>query len=62
MVMDQPVIDYGSKDKKSEKSMIGTKAEEEEMDALTEAWMKNRQGESFVGKTVNLGDFVRGNV
>ena len=60
--MDQPVVDYGGKNKKSDKSMIGTKAEQEEMDALTEAWMKSRNGESFVGKKVNLGEFVKGNI
>ncbi len=62
MVMDQPVVDYGGSSKKSEKSMIGTKEEQDEMDSLAEAWLKKRKGESFVGKKVNLGDFVRGNI
>lgn len=58
MVMDQPVIDYGGKDKKRG-SMMASRAEVEALDELTEAWEKKRQGRSFVGKKVDLNDFLK---
>ena len=38
--------------------MIATKEEVDEMNALTEAWEKKRQGKSHVGKTFSLNDFL----
>lgn len=57
MVMDQPVMTY-KKDKKSSKSLFGTKAEVDEMEQLTDAW-EARHKESMVGKKINLGEFLR---
>lgn len=67
MLIDQPVIDYGSKDKssgkgKGKKSMIATKKEEDEMKALVEAWKKDRNGQTYAGKTFSLNDFMEGKV
>ena len=61
MVSDQPVIDYNYKDRKGG-SMMANKAEIQELDDLTAAWEKKRQGKRFVGQTVDLGDFVKGNI
>ena len=60
--MDQPVIDYNSKDKKGKRSMIATKREEDEMKELVEAWKKDRNGKSYAGKTFSLRDFMDGKV
>lgn len=60
MMMDQPVIDYGTEKKKG--SMMATKSEVEELDALQAAWEAKRQGRSFVGQKVNLNDFVKGSI
>ena len=62
MVMDQPTIEYNVKDKSKKKSMIATKAEEQEMQDLVREWEKNRNGKSYVGKTFSLGDFIEGKV
>lgn len=63
MAMDGPVLDYGNNKKKGgKKSMIATKEEENEMKALVEAWNKDRQGKSYVGKTFSLNDFMNGKV
>ncbi len=62
MMIDQPTIEYINKDKKKRKSMIATKQEADEMNALQEAWDKKRQGKSYVGKTFSLNDFVIGKV
>ena len=62
MIMDQPVIEYNTKDKKGKKSMIATKEEEDEMKELVEAWNKDRNGKSYVGKTFSLNDFMDGKV
>lgn len=59
MIIDMPLIDYNFKKNNGKKSMIATKAEEEEMDALQKAWDNKRNGRSFVGKTVNLNEFVQ---
>ena len=55
MVMDQPVIDYGGKKKGS---MMATRSEVAELDELTSAWENSRGGMTFVGKKVNLDEFV----
>lgn len=57
MLADQPVIDYGSTDKKNERSMFGTREEYDEMEALTAAWEAQNK-ESMVGKKVNLSEFM----
>ena len=61
MVMDQPVIDYGSKGKKKG-SMMASRSEVESLDELTEAWKNKRQGRSFVGQKVKLDEFLKENV
>ncbi len=62
--MDQPVIDYNAndKDRKGKKSMIATKKEEEEMNELVAAWKKDRNGQTYAGKTFSLNDFMEGKV
>lgn len=62
MIMDQPVVDYNTKDSKGKKSMIATKKEEEEMKELVEAWKKDRNGQNYAGKTFSLNDFLEGKV
>jgi len=57
MVMDQPMIDYG-KDKKRG-SMMATKSEVQALDDLTEAWEKKRNGRTFVGRKVDLNEFLK---
>ena len=57
MVADQPVIDYGKTKKRG--SMMANKSEVDELDALTSAWEKKRNGRSFVGQTVDLNDFLQ---
>ena len=42
--------------------MMANKSEIQELDDLTAAWEKKRKGKSFVGQTVDLGDFVKGNI
>jgi hypothetical protein len=60
MVMDSPVVDYGSGKKKE---MGNTKADVEEMDALAEAYAKRKAQEgSMVGKTFSLDGFLKGGV
>lgn len=61
MTMDQPVVDYGGKDKKKG-SMMATKSEVQELDDLQAAWEKRRQGKRFVGQKVNLSEFVNGKI
>ncbi|MCR5533721.1 MAG: hypothetical protein K6F47_00880 [Bacteroidaceae bacterium] len=61
MVSDLPVVDYNYDSKKSS-SMMANKAEIQELDDLTAAWEKKRQGKRFVGQKVDLGDFVKGNI
>jgi hypothetical protein len=51
------VIDYGSTEKKNERSMFGTREEYDEMEALTAAWEAQNK-ESMVGKKVNLSEFM----
>ena len=60
MIADQPVIDYSGGKKKG--SMMATRSEVDALDELTEAWEQKRQGKSFVGQTVNLDEFVKGEV
>ena len=60
MVCDQPVISYGKSKKKG--SMMASKSEVAELDALQEQWEKKRNGRTFVGETVNLDEFVQGKV
>lgn len=62
MLIDQPTIEYNTKDKKGKKSMIATKQEEDEMKELVEAWKKDRNGKSYAGKTFSLNDFMAGKV
>ena len=60
MVMDCPVIDYGSGKKKE---MGNSKADVDEMDALAEAYAKRKEKEgTMVGKTFSLDGFVKGTV
>lgn len=60
MVMDGPVIDYGSGKKKE---MGNTKADVDEMDALAEAYAKKKAQEgTMVGKTFSLDGFMKGMV
>ncbi len=61
MVSDQPVIEYNYKERKGG-SMMANKAEIQELDDLTSAWEKKRNGKSFVGQKVDLNDFVKGNI
>lgn len=62
MMMDGPVIDYGYDKKKDGKSMILSQDESDELQELVAEWEKDRQGESFVGKTFSLDDFMAGKV
>lgn len=62
MIMDHPVIDYNYKKNKGKKSMIATKAEENEMKELVDAWKKDRGGKSYTGKTFSLNDFMEGKI
>lgn len=62
MLMDQPTIEYDTKDNKGKKSIIATKQEEDEMKSLVEQWKKDRNGKSYVGKTFSLNDFMAGKV
>lgn len=39
--------------------MMATKGEVNELDELTEKWKKSRNGRSFVGKKVDLNDFLQ---
>jgi len=59
MVIDQPVISYKT-DKK--KSMMASRAEVNELDALTDAWEKKRKGKNFAGKKLNLNEFLNNGV
>lgn len=60
MVMDQPVISY--KDDKKKRSMMASKSEVNELDALTEAWQKKRGGKTFVGGQFSLDEFVKNKI
>ncbi len=60
MVMDQPVISY--KDDKKKRSMMASKSEVNELDALTEAWQKKRGGKTFVGEQFSLDEFVKNKI
>ncbi len=61
IITDQPVIDYNfKKDKK--RSLIASKKEEDELEALDKAWAEKRNGRTYVGKTFSLNDFVAGNL
>ena len=62
MVMDQTKIEYDIKNKKGKKSMIASKAEENEMKELVDAWKKDRGGKSYAGRTFSLNDFMEGKV
>ena len=62
MVMDQPVIDYNCKKNNGRKSMMATKQEMEELEALQKAWDKKRNGRTFAGKKISLNDFVNGKI
>ena len=60
MVMDQPVIDYGSK---KEKGMGNSRADKQEMDDLAEAWAQKKASEgSMEGETFSLSGFMKGEV
>lgn len=58
MVMDQPVIDYNTKGKKKG-SMMASRSEVDSLNNLSEAWKEKRKGQSFVGKKVNLDEFLK---
>lgn len=64
MLIDQPVIEYNRKESETKRnnSIIATKQEEEEMKELVEAWKKDRNGKTYVGKTFSLNDFMEGKV
>jgi len=62
MIADQPTIEYNYKKHKERKSMIATKQEETEMDALQKAWDKKRNGRTYAGGTFSLNDFVAGKI
>lgn len=63
MLIDQPTVDYNyGKGKNSKRSMIATKQEEDEMKDLVEAWKKDRNGQTYAGKTFSLNDFMEGKV
>lgn len=57
MVKDQPVIQYDVKDNKK-----GQGASREEMDAIADAWFEKNGGETLVGKTFSLNDFMAGKI
>ena len=59
MVIDQPTVSW-KQQRKSERSMFGTKKEVDEMEALADAWTEANKGKSMVGKNVSLSDFVSG--
>lgn len=60
MAVDQPVISYRRKKTNADGSRKHTK---EEMDALWKRWQeKKRQEGSLVGKKIDLGAYVRGEV
>ena len=60
MVMDGPVIDYGTR---KEKGMGNSQADVDEMEALADAFAKKKAEEgSMVGETFKLDDFVKGKV
>lgn len=42
--------------------MIASKEEENEMNALQEAWEKKRKGRSYAGKEFSLEDFMAGKI
>ena len=39
---------------------MASRAEVDELNALTEAWEKKRKGKSYVGKEMNLNEFLNG--
>lgn len=60
MVMDGPVIDYGTGKKKG---MGNSRADVAEMEALAEAYAKRKASSGgMTGKTMKLDDFVKGRV
>ena len=59
MVTDSPVIDYGS-DKRKKGSMMASRSEVNELNALSDTWHRRRNGRSFVGKEMSLGEFMKG--
>ena len=61
MIMDQPVVNYQT-EKKSGRSMFGTKAEADEMEALADAWKAMNGESSHVGKSFSLGEFMKGDI
>ena len=60
-VMDGPVVNYNYKNKKSERSMFGTREEVDEMEALADAW-KAQNGDGVVGQEISLSEFIKGKV
>lgn len=56
MVIDQPVISYKTEKKKS---MMASRKEAAELDALTEAWENKRKGKSLAGKELSLSEFMK---
>lgn len=58
MLVDQPVIDYGS-DRRSGRSMMASRREVQELDELQEAWNARRNGRSHVGDKFSLEGFLK---
>jgi len=56
MVMDQPVISYGKS--KNKRSMMASRKEVDELEQLQQKWEKKRNGRTFVGQKVDLGEFL----
>ena len=55
--MDQPMISYGKQ--KSKRSMMASRSEVDELESLQAEWEKKRDGKRFVGKEVDLNDFLQ---
>lgn len=62
MVMDQPFVDYNYKKNNGRKSILASKKEVDELEALQKAWDEKRKGRTYAGKTINLNDFVNGKI
>ena len=61
MVADQPLIVYKKEKKRNADGSVKHTAEE--MDKLWDDWMKKKEKEgSMVGKKINLGEWLRGEV
>lgn len=60
MLIDQPVMDYGSK---KSTGMGNSRADVDEMDALADKWAEKKAEEgSMKGETFSLSGFMKGEV